>query len=198
MTMDPTDANVPTGPTGAEPGIATDAGASPGAGDTGEGAGATGRQAAFSISDDQLIAAKEVARRVVLEPFTKRTWSELGYFLLCVPITILGAAFVGITMALGIVFAITFIGLVVLVLSLSSARGIGGIFRSLARRMLADTVEDPDPFVGRKGFLGWLQAHLRDRVAWRSVAYLALRVPWTFLGVFVGLSLWWDAVACIL
>ena len=38
-----------------------------------------------------------------------------------------------------------------------------------------ETVEDPQPFVGRPGFLGWLQSCLRDRVAWRAVGYLALR-----------------------
>src|SRR6202034_1825913 len=31
----------------------------------------------------------------------------------------------------------------------------------------------------------------------RAVAYLALKVPWTILGVFVALSLWWDAFACL-
>ncbi len=60
--------------------------------------------------------------------------------------------------------------------------------------MLGETVEDPQPFAGRPGFLGWLQSCLRDRVAWRAVGYLALKVPWSILGVFVAFSLWWDAL----
>jgi len=59
-------------------------------------------------------------------------------------------------------------------------------------------VGEPDPFVSRPGFLGWLQSSLRDRVGWRSIAYLALKVPWTGLGVYVAFSLWWDALACLL
>jgi signal transduction histidine kinase len=157
-----------------------------------------GKTVTLAVSEEQAEAAKDLVLRVLREPFTRRPWIELGYFLLCTPITFLGAAFVAITMVLGIVFAITFVGLAVLALSLRSARGLGGVFRGLSRRMLGDEVEDPEPFVGKRGFLGWLQSRLRDRVAWRSVAYLALRVPWTLLGIFVGVSLWWDAFACIL
>ena len=100
-------------------------------------------------------------------------------------------------MAAGLILAITFFGLAVLALSLRSARGIGGLERGLVRSMLGEVVEDPQPFAGRPGFLGWLQSCLRDRVAWRAVGYLALKVPWSILGVFVAVSLWWDAFACL-
>jgi signal transduction histidine kinase len=100
-------------------------------------------------------------------------------------------------MGAGLVLAITFFGLAVLALSLRSARGIGSLQRRLVRSMLGESVEEPQPFVGRPGFLGWLQSCLRDRVAWRAVAYLALKVPWSFLGAFVALSLWWDAFALL-
>ena len=101
-------------------------------------------------------------------------------------------------MVAGIVLAITFFGIAILALSLRSARGFGRIQRGLLRAMLDETVEDPEPFVGKPGFLGWLQSCLRDRVAWRSVAYHALKVPWALLGLFVAFSLWWDAFACVL
>ena len=100
-------------------------------------------------------------------------------------------------MVAGLVLAITFFGLALLALSLRIARGIGGLERGLARSMLGEAVEDPQPFAGRPGFLGWLQSCLRDRVAWRAVGYLALKVPWSILGVFVAFSLWWDAFACL-
>ena len=58
-------------------------------------------------------------------------------------------------------------------------------------------IDDPDAFVGRPGFLGWLQSTLRDRVGWRAVGYLAVKVPWTALGFYVAFSLWWDAFACL-
>jgi len=104
-----------------------------------------------------------------------------------------GLFFVACTMGVGLVLAITFFGFAIFALSLRSARGIGGMQRSLARSMLGEAVEDPQAFESRPGFLGWLQSCLRDRVAWRAVAYLALKVPWSVLGVFVAFSLWWDA-----
>jgi signal transduction histidine kinase len=152
----------------------------------------------LAISDEQAVWLRGTVRRVAREPFTKRAWTELAYFALCVPLTAVSVAFVGFTMVVGIVFAITFVGLLVLALSLGSARGIGGWYRRLARGMLGEPVEDPAPFTRRPGFLGWLQSRLRDRMAWRSVAYLAIRMPWTILGIYVAVSLWWDAAVCLL
>ena len=62
--------------------------------------------------------------------------------------------------------------------------------------MLGEHIDDPEPFTARPGFFGWLRPRLRDRVGWRSVGYLVLKVPWTLLGFFVAFSLWWDAFVC--
>jgi signal transduction histidine kinase len=150
------------------------------------------------ITPEQVQATKEVARHVLREPFTRRPWVELAFFLVSGGLAVVGLAVVGVTMLAGIVLAITFVGLAILALSLRSARGLGGVMRHLARGMLGELVEDPEPAAGRPGFLGWLQTRLRDRVAWRAVGYLALKVPLTFFGVLVAISLWWDAFACLL
>ena len=157
-----------------------------------------GREMSLAISDEQAVRLRALVDRVAREPFTKRVWAELAYFVVGGALTAVGLAFVAWTMVAGIVLAITFVGLAVLVLSLRSARGLGGLFRRMARSWLGEPVADPEPFTSRPGFLGWLQSGLRDRVAWRSVAYLPLKAAWTFLGVFVALSLWWDAFACLL
>ena len=112
-------------------------------------------------------------------------------------LAVVGLAFVGLTMTTGLVLAITFFGLAVLALSIRSARGVGNWSRALARSMLGVKIDDPEPFVSRPGFLGWLQSSLRDRVGWRAVGYLAVKVPWTALGFYVAFSLWWDAFACL-
>jgi signal transduction histidine kinase len=157
-----------------------------------------GRELSLAMTEEQVLRLKAIARTVAHEPFTKRVWGELGFFLLGSALAGAGLFFVACTMGAGLVLAITFFGLAVLALSLRSARGIGGLQRGLARSMLGEIVADPQPFVARPGFLGWLQSCLRDRVAWRAVAYLALKVPWSILGVFVAFSLWWDAFACLL
>ena len=157
-----------------------------------------GRELSFAISEEHAVAVRSLAQRVVSEPFTKRPWAELAFFLVSGGLAGLGLAFVGVTMVTGVVLAITFFGLAVLALSIRSARGVGGWQRTLARALLGEQVEDPEPFAGRRGFLGWLQSSLRDRVGWRAVAYLAVKVPWTILGVFVAVSLWWDAFTCLI
>jgi hypothetical protein len=154
-----------------------------------------GRELSFAMTEQQADRARELARTILHEPFTKRVWSELAFFLLSAALAGAGLAFVSFTMVAGLFLAITFFGLAVLALSLRSARGIGGYARGLARNLLDEVVEDPQPFAGRHGFLGWLQSCLRDRVAWRAVGYLALKVPWSILGVLVAVSLWWDAFA---
>ncbi|HEY5384307.1 MAG TPA: sensor domain-containing protein [Acidimicrobiales bacterium] len=152
-----------------------------------------GRELSLAMTEDQTLRMKAIARTILHEPFTKRVWSELGFFLLGSALAGAGLFFVAGTMGVGLVLAITFFGFAIFALSLRSARGIGGMQRSLVRSMLGESVEDPQAFVSRPGFLGWLQSCVRDRVAWRAVAYLALKVPWSILGVFVAFSLWWDA-----
>jgi signal transduction histidine kinase len=156
------------------------------------------RAVALVLTHEDLDRVRRAARIALREPFTRRAWSELAFFVLTAALCAVGLAVVAVTLALGIVFAITFVGLAVMVLSLRTARGVGGVVRHLGRDMLGEPVDDPDPVVGRPGFLGWLQSRLRDRVAWRSVAYLALKGPLTLFGFFFAVSLWWDAFACLL
>jgi signal transduction histidine kinase len=152
----------------------------------------------LAITDEQVARLKELAQRVLREPFTRRPWMELAFFLVSGGLAVVGLGLIGVTMFTGIVLAITFFGLAVLGLSLRSARGMARWQRDLAHNLLGQVVEEPAPFAPRPGFFGWLQSVLRDRVAWRAVGYFALKVPWTFLGVYVAFSLWWDALACLL
>ena len=156
-----------------------------------------GRELSFAMTEDQAVRVKALARTILHEPFTKRVWSELGFFLLGSALAGAGLFFVACTMGVGLVLAITFFGFAIFALSLRAARGIGGMQRGLVRSMLGEAVEDPQAFAARPGFLGWLQSCVRDRVAWRAVAYLALKVPWSILGMYVAFSLWWDAFALL-
>ena len=140
---------------------------------------------------------EEVARTIIETPFTRRTWSELLFLMMGIPIAFLGLAFVGVTLGIGVVLAITFIGLVIIGLSVRGARGIGGIQRRLARALLDESIEEPEPFSPRPGYLGWLQSALRDRTGWKALAYLAIKVPLATLAFFAAFSVWWDAFRCL-
>jgi signal transduction histidine kinase len=140
---------------------------------------------------------REVARLVLRAPFTKRTWSEFLFLSVGIPLAFFGLAFVVLTMAAGLALAITFIGLAVIGLSVRGARGIGGLHRGLARSLLDEQIEDPDPFASRPGFLGWLQSALRDRTGWRALAYVVVKAPVALLGIFTAFSVWFGAFTCL-
>src|SRR5580704_11676224 len=126
-----------------------------------------GREMSVAITEEQVEAVRKVGRRIVREPFTRRPWTELAFYLVSGGLAGLGLMFVGLTMVAGVALAITFFGVAVLALSVRSARGLGGWTRHLAETMLGEHIDDPEPFVGKSGFLGWLQSALRDRVGWR-------------------------------
>ena len=65
-------------------------------------------------------------RTILRAPFTKRTWSELLFLVIGRLLAALGFAFVVLTMAAGVVLAITFFGLAVIGLSLRGARDSAG------------------------------------------------------------------------
>ena len=140
---------------------------------------------------------EEIARTVVETPFTRRTWSELLFLMVGMPIAFIGIAFVGITMAAGVVLAITLIGIALIGVAVRLARGFGRMQRRLAGALLDEVIDEPDPFVPRPGYLGWLQSALRDRTGWRSMAYLAIKVPLSLVAFFTAFSLWWDAFRCL-
>ena len=149
------------------------------------------------VSEELESRLKEIARTILRTPFTKRTWSELWFVVVGTALAFAGLAFVGVTMVAGVVLAVTFFGLALIGLSLRGARGIGTIQRRLAAGLVGEHVADPTAFVPRPGFLGWLQSALRDRTAWRSAAYVVAKVPLALLGIFVALSVWFDAFTCL-
>jgi len=150
------------------------------------------------VSEELETRVREIARTILRTPFTKRTWSELCFLSVGAVLAFFGFAFVVLTMAVGVVFAITFFGLAVIGLSLRGARAIGGVQRRLALGLLDEQIDDPDPFAPRRGFLGWLQSALRDRTGWRAMAYVVVKVPLAIFAIFTALSVWFDAFTCLI
>jgi signal transduction histidine kinase len=149
------------------------------------------------VSDELEVRAREIARTILITPFTKRTWSELLFLMVGIAMAFIGMAFIGLTMAAGAVFAITFFGLALIGLSVRGARGIGGIQRDLARGLIGEHIGEPGQFDPRPGFYGWLQSAIRDRAGWRSIAYVIVKVPLAFFGIFTALSVWFAAFTCL-
>jgi signal transduction histidine kinase len=155
------------------------------------------KEMAAVVSEKTGERSRELARIIWHEPFAKRTWSEFWFVLVGIPLAGAGIVFVALTMWAGVVLAITFVGFPIIALAVRGSRGIGGFHRQLARGLLNEEIDDPEPFAHRPGFFGWLQAALRDRAGWRSMAYVVVKVPLALLGIFVAFAVWWDAFICI-
>lgn len=107
----------------------------------------------------------------------RRTWGELLYALLGLPLGILGFTVTVTTLVLSGGFAITFIGLPLLAVSGMVARWLGSRIRALGNRATGRNILAPPPFRRRDGWLGWIGPAIADGTAWRSRAYLVLKLP---------------------
>jgi len=117
----------------------------------------------------------------------RRTWYGLVYLLVAAPLGFAGFVFVGFSFFFGAVLALTFVGLPLLAASSRVVRAFGALDRELARGLLDEQVNPPRPFVAGRGLLGWLQAALRDPVAWRARLYLVLKFPVSMVGWYAAL-----------
>jgi signal transduction histidine kinase len=157
-----------------------------------------GEKVVIVVPQDRADHLKAIARQALREPFQARTWSEFFFVVLGTPLAFGALAFIVLTMAGGLVLAVTFFGTAVLALSIRGARGFATLQRGLARGMLGEHIEEPEAFTPRRGFLGWLQAALRDRAGWRAMAYFVIKVPFSVFVVYAAVSVWWDAFVCLI
>ncbi|MZD08976.1 sensor histidine kinase, partial [Streptomyces sp. SID5785] len=124
-------------------------------------------------------------------PVEGRTWRELGYVLLSLPISIVGFTWAVTMVSLGAGLLVTFIGVPVLAAALAGARGLGSLERVRARGLLGVEVGSPEPVRPRKnGPMGWMGAVLKSGVSWRSLLYGVLHMPWAVFAFSVGLTFW--------
>jgi signal transduction histidine kinase len=135
--------------------------------------------------------AAAVRDAVVRAPFARRTWAETLYALVGLPLGVAGFGFIVVVSALGLVLAVTFVGVPLLAFSGLAARRIVGVHRRLARALLDETIDPPAPFHAGRGFFVRMQAALADRAGWRARAYLLLKLPVAVIGFAVAATCWY-------
>ncbi len=146
------------------------------------------------IPQERVDQLRLLALRIAKEPFSKRSWAELAFFILSSALASV-AVFVLLAVGLaGVMLTAVLVGIVVLAGGLRLARGYGRWERELARQLLGEELLEPEPFHPRSGWAGWLRAALGDRAAWRAAAYFGARVPLTLFGVWFALSVWIEAL----
>ncbi len=136
-------------------------------------------------------------RTLLRTPFTRRAFSELLYVLAGTPLAVLGAAYALVCVVAGAGLAVTAAGIPILALGLRGARGLTGVNRRLARRLLGERADAPAPPRRASGPLGRLQAALSDGAGWRAMAYLAAKLPLALVQAYVVLLTWASGVIAL-
>jgi len=146
------------------------------------------------IPQERAEQSGHLARRIWSEPFRKRSWAELAFFLCSSALTGVAVFGLGAFGIVGLALTVVLVGVVILAGGLRAARGLGRWQRTLARRVLGEEISEPRPLNARPGFFGWLRASFGDWAAWRAVGYFVAKVPLTIFGVWFALSVWVEAL----
>ena len=157
-------------------------------------ASAKGGWVQIQIPPERAEQTKQLVHRIASEPFEKRSWAELVYFLASSVLCGAAAFALGALGFAGLVLSVVFVGVLILAGGLRAARGLGRWQRALAWRVLGEEIPEPDPFTPRPGFFGWLRASFGDRASWGALGYFVARVPLTIFGAWFALSVWLEAL----
>jgi signal transduction histidine kinase len=120
----------------------------------------------------------------------RRTWGELLFALLGLPLGVAGFTFTVVTFSVSSALLITFVGLPLMALTGLVSRYLGYGLRVLTNRLAGSDVPAPQPFQARPGLLGWISSCLSDGTAWRARLYLLLKLPLGIL-TFVAVMAFW-------
>ncbi|MFF9776864.1 sensor histidine kinase [Streptomyces sp. NPDC013978] len=124
-------------------------------------------------------------------PFEARSWRELGYVLLGLPIGILLFTYAITMVSIGAGLLITFLGVPVLAAGLAGCRAFGALERVRARALLGVDVAAPEPLRPRgRGALAWMGAVLRSGASWRQLVYAVVQFPWSVFSFVVAVTFW--------
>ncbi|ATY10497.1 sensor histidine kinase [Amycolatopsis sp. AA4] len=133
--------------------------------------------------------------RTLWPPTPRQALSETAWLATTGLLPLLSLVLLLVGTALGLALTPVLFGIGLLIAVLRGARLAGSIHRRLAAKFLALALPPPPRTELKPGLWNWLTARLGDRAAWRSVAYLLLRLPFglvAFLGAgalgFYGLA----------
>ncbi|QKW28888.1 sensor domain-containing protein [Streptomyces seoulensis] len=124
-------------------------------------------------------------------PVEARSWRELGYVLLSLPIGIMLFTYAVTMVSLGAGLLVTFLGIPVLAAALAGCRLFGSLERARARGLLGLDVREPEPLrTTGGGVLTWTGAVLRSGASWRAVLYALVQFPWAVFSFVVAVVFW--------
>ncbi|MET9321020.1 sensor domain-containing protein [Streptomyces sp. NPDC003038] len=128
---------------------------------------------------------------VLRAPLAGRTWRELGYLLLGLPLSTLYFSLAIAGLSLGAGLLVTFLGIPVLAGVLAMCRGFGHLERARVRALLRTDIPDPSPIRAEKrGALAAMGALLKSGSAWRHALYCVIHFPWAVFSFTLAVVFW--------
>ncbi|MFL3871360.1 sensor domain-containing protein, partial [Streptomyces griseobrunneus] len=135
--------------------------------------------------------AKRFLPAVLRAPLEARSWRELLYVLLGLPLSTVMFVFAITMTSVSAGLLITFIGIPLLAVGLAACRGFGVMERARARGLLKLDVAEPVRVRGRTGGpMAWMGAVLKSGVSWRHLLYTLLHFPWAVFTFCVAVTFW--------
>lgn len=116
--------------------------------------------------------------------FWRRTFGELGYALLALPMGIAGFVLTVTTLSVGGGLSVTVVGLPILAAAGIACRELASWYRAVGNRLLVEDLPAPGPS-GR----GWFRGGLLDASVWKARVYLVLKLP-------LGIAAFVSAAVC--
>nr|WP_246481177.1 sensor domain-containing protein [Amycolatopsis umgeniensis] len=121
----------------------------------------------------------------------------MAWVLIGAPLTLVFTVLVVVGLFLGIGLSLLTIGLPVLIGVVAGARLIGAAHIGLARALLGTTVTPPARPELRPGLWNGVKSKIGDPIGWRSIAYLLIRLPLSFVEFFLVVTLFVYAVSTL-
>ncbi|NUV44782.1 sensor domain-containing protein, partial [Streptomyces sp. CAI-24] len=137
------------------------------------------------------VPVKRFLPAVLRAPLEARSWRELLYVLLSLPLSTVMFVFAIAMTSVSAGLLITFIGIPLLAVGLAACRGFGVMERARARGLLKLDVAEPVRVRGKTGgAMAWMGAVLKSGVSWRHLLYTLLHFPWAVFTFCVAVTFW--------
>ncbi|OXM42576.1 sensor histidine kinase [Amycolatopsis alba] len=138
-----------------------------------------------------------LASRVLGAQLNRAYWGELTWVLIGAPLTLVLTILVVFGLLFGTALSVLTVGLPVLIGVVAGARLIGAAHIGLARVLLGTTVTPPARPELRPGLWNGIKSKIGDPIGWRSIAWLLIRLPLSFIEFFLVTTLFMYAVSAL-
>lgn len=126
----------------------------------------------------------------VSAPFRRRTWAELLYALVGLPLSIIGFALTIVGLVYGTGLSVIYLGLWVVAGTVLLGRGLGVLDRGLLNSLLHERIAVPRRPPKAAGVWGRLRRRLTDSAGWRGLAFQIVRFPLAIVTFVISVTFW--------